>query len=99
MVAQRRFCQTIIWTNLSHTTNNEINENPLEESPVKRHHRKPEKERGKFFLLRQILNIVFMLVAVAGCVVYVKVDNRMGAVIIIIGMAFKMAECALRFKK
>ena len=79
------------------TTNNEINENPLEESPVKRHHRKPEKERGKFFLLRQILNIVFMLVAVA--VVYVKVDNRMGAVIIIIGMAFKMAECALRFKK
>lgn len=81
------------------TNNNEINENPVEESSVRRHHRKPEKEPGKFFLLRQILNVIFMLVAVAGCVVYVKVDNRMGAVIIIIGMAFKMAECALRFKK
>lgn len=81
------------------TNNNEINENPVEEHSVRRHHRKPEKERGKFFLLRQILNVIFMLVAVAGCVVYVKVDNRMGAVIIIIGMAFKMAECALRFKK
>lgn len=81
------------------TNNNEINENPVEEPSVRRHHRKPEKERGKFFLLRQILNVIFMLVAVAGCVVYVKVDYRMGAVIIIIGMAFKMAECALRFKK
>lgn len=81
------------------TNNNEINENPVEEPSVRRHHRKPEKECGKFFLLRQILNVIFMLVAVAGCVVYVKVDNRMGAVIIIIGMAFKMAECALRFKK
>lgn len=81
------------------TNNNEINENPVEEPSVRIHHRKSEKERGKFFLLRQILNVIFMLVAVAGCVVYVKVDNRMGAVIIIIGMAFKMAECALRFKK
>lgn len=64
-----------------------------------RHHRKPESDRDGFFMLRQIFNIVFMVGAIAGVIVYLKVNDTMGAILIIIAMAFKMAECVLRFRK
>lgn len=63
-----------------------------------RHHRKPENQKGGFYKLRQIFNVIFMIGAVIGAFVYWK-DETMGAVIIITAMAFKMAECVLRFKK
>lgn len=78
---------------------NEMNNQMDDENIVVRHHRKPQKERDAFFVIRQILNVLFMVGAVAGCIVYLKVDDRMGAILIIIAMAFKMAECVLRFKK
>lgn len=64
-----------------------------------RHHTRPEKDRDSLFLLRQIFNIIFMVGAVVGCVLYIKVNAMMGGVLIIIAMAFKMAECVLRFRK
>lgn len=64
-----------------------------------RHHTRPKPTRDKFFVLRQIFNIIFMVGAVIGCVVYIKVNDTMGAILIIIAMAFKMAECVLRFRK
>lgn len=86
-------------------SNNEIGVTPKMEDEEKvelnrpeRHHRKPE-ERDRFFLVRQVLNILFMIGAVIGCFIYLKVNDTMGAILIIIAMAFKMAECVLRFKK
>lgn len=65
-----------------------------------RHHRKPEDGRGSFFMLRQIFNILFMVIGVIGAYMYFKGNNEaMGIVVFIIAMAFKMAECALRFVK
>lgn len=73
-----------------------LKEDNLASAP--RHHNNPN-DKGKFFVLRQIFNIIFMIGAVIGCVVYLKVNDMMGAILIVIAMAFKMAECVLRFKK
>ena len=64
-----------------------------------RHHRKPESDRGSFFMLRQIFNILFMVIGVIGAYMYFKGNEAMGIVVFSIAMAFKMAECALRFVK
>ena len=81
----------------------EINNIAEEESGIakrpERHHRKPDDGRGSFFMLRQIFNILFMLVGVAGAYMYFKGNEAMGIVVFVIAMAFKMAECVLRFKK
>lgn len=79
--------------------------NNIEEEEVaiakrpERHHRKPEDAKGPFFMLRQIFNILFMIVGVVGAYMYFKGNEAMGIVVFVIAMAFKMAECALRFKK
>lgn len=70
-----------------------------EQVTVRRRHTRPQPERDRFFVLRQIFNIIFMIGAVVGCFIYIKVNDTMGAVLIIIAMAFKMAECVLRFRK
>lgn len=70
-----------------------------ENMETQRRHRKPEQQRDQFFLIRQILNVLFVLVGIVGCYFYVKIDDRQGAILFIIAMAFKMAECALRFRK
>ena len=36
-----------------------------------RHHRKPDDGRGSFFMLRQIFNILFMIIGVIGLIVLV----------------------------
>jgi hypothetical protein len=64
-----------------------------------RHHRKPDDGKGRFFMLRQIFNILFMVIGIIGAYMYFKGNEAMGIVVFIIAMAFKMAECALRFVK
>lgn len=78
---------------------NETTAQQSQEPIARRVHRKPEKERGPFFVIRQILNIIFIILGVAGCFYYVKINEQMGIILFIIAMAFKMAECMLRFKK
>jgi hypothetical protein len=59
-----------------------------------RHH---QKQEGKKFLgLRNILNLIFMLGAIAGVVVYLTVDNFMGIMVVGIAMIFKIAEFSIR---
>lgn len=67
--------------------------------PRKKHHIKPEDGRGKFFALRQILNIIFMLGAVVAVVLVLMDKDTHGMIIAVIAMAFKMAECVLRYVK
>ena len=69
------------------------NESPL--SPY-RHQRREPKERDKYFKLRNVLNIIFMIGAIVGCVVFYYSDHLIGTIIIFAAMAFKFVECALR---
>ena len=61
---------------------------------------KEEKGRSRVFYIRQILNIIFIIGAIAGAIVYwTQPDETLGILIIMTSMFFKMAECVLRFNK
>ena len=62
--------------------------------PVRKHRRKADSDQ--MLGLRNILNIIFMLLALAGVVVYVWVDSTIGTYIVLTAMGIKMVECCLR---
>lgn len=62
--------------------------------PRRRSHRKPASDQLLGF--RNVLNIIFMILAIVGVVVYLWIDSTIGTYIVIGGMAFKMVECCLR---
>ena len=67
-----------------------------DQQPRRRRHRRPASE-DPFFALRNILNIIFMVLAVIGVIVYLVADNTNIGVYIIIGaIVLKMVECCLR---
>lgn len=49
--------------------------------------------------IRQVLNIIFMLGALAGVIIYFASDKFIGTIVILIGMAFKMMEYIIRFMR
>ena len=53
----------------------------------------------RFMFLRNILNIIFMLGALIGMVIYFKVDHQIGTIVILSSMLFKIVECVFRFIK
>ncbi len=56
------------------------------------------KQPDRFFKLRNILNIIFMIGAVVGVILYfISQTETLGILVIITAMFFKMAECSLRF--
>lgn len=71
----------------------------MDNSNLYRRRRGQEEETGedKYRMLRQILNILFMLGAIVGVIVYLKYDQ--GTIIILVSMAFKLAECVFRLLK
>lgn len=59
-----------------------------------------EKPRGTVFIVRQVLNIIFMIGAVVGAALYwLQPDETLGILVVMTAMFFKMAECVLRFKR
>ncbi|MBP3835406.1 MAG: hypothetical protein J6E45_05725 [Prevotella sp.] len=58
-----------------------------------------EKRRDPFLPVRNILNIIFMLLAVVGVIVYLTKHTDTGIIIVLVAMGFKMIECILRFIK
>ena len=50
-------------------------------------------------MLRNVLNIIFMLGALAGVLVYFYGDQDAGTVVILVSMLFKIVECVFRFMK
>lgn len=50
-------------------------------------------------LLRNILNTIFIFGALIGMLVYYKGDIQTGTTIIIVAMAFKFVEAAIRILK
>lgn len=61
-----------------------------------RHHRR-DASNDKYFKIRNILNIIFMLGAIAGMALFYFHDRTTGTIVILTAMAFKMAECCFRF--
>lgn len=74
------------------------------EASRRRKHTRPMPQHNTIYKIRQILNALFMVLCIIGCIMYCGVfgDERtsmMGAIIAIIAVAMKMAECILRFIK
>lgn len=58
-----------------------------------------ENPRGRYALLRQALNILFMVGVVAGVLMYLYKSKDTGTVVILASMVLKFAECVLRLIK
>ena len=58
-----------------------------------------EEKKDRFLMLKQVLNIIFMLGAVVGALLYFYQNKTMGTVVIVVAMVFKMIECVLRLLK
>lgn len=63
----------------------------------------PRRPRGegadRYLRLRNILNVIFMLGALIGVLVYFQWDKNTGTIIILVSMMFKIVECVFRFMK
>ena len=53
----------------------------------------------RYLMLRNILNIIFMVGAIIGVVVYFYSSHYVGTIIILVSMVFKIVECVFRFMK
>jgi len=73
------------------------NENEIQEQP---RHRSIEKisyaEKGRFFAIRQILNLLFILLAIAGAIIYYFFWQEAGGILLITAVIIKITECVLR---
>lgn len=67
-----------------------------EHSVTSRRRKAEEPKRDQFRMTRQWLNIIFMVGAIAGLLVYFLSDHRTGIIVILAAMVFKIVECALR---
>lgn len=54
-------------------------------------------DEDRFFKIRNILNIIFIIGAVAGILLYLYYSKTIGTIIILMAMIFKIIECILRF--
>lgn len=82
---------------ISNMDNNIVNNETDNGFPTRRHRR--AQGRGKFFMLRNILNIIFIIGAVVGMLCYFFKNEEIGIVIVLGAMAFKMCECVIRLVK
>lgn len=66
----------------------------------RRHRRENTPANDHFRSTRQWLNIIFMIGAVVGVLLYLfHTPQTLGIIIILVAMVFKIIECALRFIK
>lgn len=71
-------------------------ENPIG-GRLPRHRR--DEGGDRYLALRNILNIIFMLGAIVGVVVYFYASKDAGTIVILVSMVFKIVECVFRFMK
>lgn len=76
----------------------EIQDTPLKRARQREELRREERER-KIKIIRNILNLIFMLMAIPGAITYIFFDKYVGAIIVIVAMAFKMLESSMRMLK
>jgi len=84
--------------------NKNVNESPTSYA-VRPHHRQRRlidyNGRDKMFKVRNTLNILFMILAVVGLILWTQTDLEvLSAVILLVGVILKIAEVCIRmFKK
>ena len=57
------------------------------------------EEHGKFFGLRQVLNVLFILTVIVGMLLYFKVSKQTGSYLLIASCVLKFAEVTIRLMK
>lgn len=62
-------------------------------------HKRGEKNKNMVFILRNVLNTIFIIGAIVGMVYYFFVDDYIGTFIILGAMAFKFTEATIRLLK
>lgn len=73
-------------------------ETPLKRARQRAERRHEERQR-KIKIIRNILNLIFMLLALVGVAYYVLADKYVGSIIVIVAMSFKMVEASMRMIK
>ena len=58
-----------------------------------------KQKSNKHMSLRNILNMIFMIGAIVGIIVYYAYNSQIGTIVILVAMAFKFVECIFRFIK
>ncbi|MGN1253127.1 MAG: hypothetical protein ACI4T9_00960 [Prevotella sp.] len=76
------------------------NNNTFEHKPFGNRREEQKPVNDHFRSTRQWLNIIFMVGAVIGVLLYVfHTPQTVGIIVILVSMIFKIIECALRFIK
>ncbi len=89
-------------TEVDNHQNKTPDEAPRTPSSVRRpdhrmHHTNPMYRRGRFFKLRNTLNLLFMVLAVAGFAAYMLTEAKTaGMVLMLVGVVLKMVEVGIR---
>ena len=65
----------------------------------KRHNLEPFRDSSRTRVLRFWLNVIFMVGAIAGLIIYFKVDHDLAKYILIASLVFKFVELFLRIFK
>jgi phage shock protein PspC (stress-responsive transcriptional regulator) len=65
----------------------------------KRHNLEPFRDSSRTRTLRLWLNIIFMVGAIAGLIIYFKVDHDTAKWVLIVSLVFKFVELFLRIFK
>ncbi|MCD7713796.1 MAG: hypothetical protein LUI08_02520 [Prevotella sp.] len=76
-----------------------MNEEQTGNRPVRKRRRLERMsyaERGRFFRIRNILNLVFIVLAIAGMAVYFYSNRSIGGAMLIVAIVLKLVECVLR---
>ncbi len=62
-----------------------------------RRRRELDPNKDQFLMVRQILNLIFMIGAVVGVIIFLTGNTVTGTIVILASMVFKIAECGFRF--
>lgn len=62
-----------------------------------RRRRELDPNKDQFLMVRQILNLIFMIGAVVGVIIFLTGNTVIGTIVILASMVFKIAECGFRF--
>lgn len=56
-------------------------------------------DESTIFKIRQVLNVIFMLGAIVGVIIFFISNEFIGTIVILCAMAFKMMEYIIRFMR
>lgn len=73
------------------------NDNNIQEQ---RKHRSMKKmsyaEKGRFFAIRNVLNTIFILLAIVGMALFFYTSREIGGIVLIVAVFIKLSESVLR---